>query len=134
MDEFDRGVRASIVAHDMFYGLGQAIGFGLSRRAASQAAIIADLQAENEGLRERLNALIQNAMQWEHYALTLEADRDHNHRLLRDVVAENEVAADRYDQLHHYNEELLRYAHALREQVRQEQSKPGAKGLVGRTC
>ncbi len=120
MEEFDRGVRASIAAHDMFYGLGQAIGLGLSRRAASQGAIIADLQSENEVLRERLNVVIQNAMQWEHYALMLEADRDHNQGLLRDIIAENEEAADRYDQLHHYNEELLRYAHALREQVRQE--------------
>lgn len=133
MDEFDRGVRASIAAHDMFYGLGQAIGFGLSRRAASQGAIIADLQAENQALREQLSIISRNAMQWEHYALTVEADRDHNNDLLRDVIAENEEAADRYSQLHHYNEELLRYAHALQEQVPQEQSQPEAKGSIRRT-
>ncbi len=72
-------------------------------------------------------------MQWEHYALTVEADRDHNNDLLRDVIAENEEAADRYSQLHHYNEELLRYAHALQEQVPQEQSQPEAKGSIRRT-
>lgn len=50
MSEYDRGVRASIVAHDMFYGVGQAVGLGINQYRQGQSLRLEELRSENDRL------------------------------------------------------------------------------------
>lgn len=77
MSEYDRGVRASIVAHDIFYGAGQAIGLGLNQYRQAQSLRLEELRSENDRLRTDLDIALHNEALWETSTINMEADRDY---------------------------------------------------------
>lgn len=115
MSEFDRGVRASIVAHDMFYGVGQAVGLGLRQHRLGQAALINALRCENEALRTHLDLALNNGALWENCAAEMEADRDYCNALFKNRTAEYNKLVDEYNLLLQQKNEWIAYANRLKE-------------------
>lgn len=113
MSEFDRGVRASIVAHDVFYGVGHAVGLGLRQHRLSQAAFINELRVENDHLRAHLDVALNNTAVWEDRAHVMEADRDLADSAFRQRTVEYNELAEAYNELLRQKNEWVLYAEGL---------------------